>query len=75
MHLAHPLPRWFVHEFAKLLEACADWLLVQSYPFQQCVPARWWLDVTMLKSLLFNRRAMELSLMKNEALVPDAAKK
>ncbi|CAB1110549.1 unnamed protein product [Ectocarpus sp. CCAP 1310/34] len=62
-------------KFAKLLEACADWLPVQSYPLQRCVPARRWLDVTMLESLLFNRRAMELALMKNEPLVPDAAKK
>lgn len=29
----------------------------------------------MLESLLFNRPAMELALMKNEALVPDAVKK
>ncbi|CAM9198690.1 unnamed protein product [Ectocarpus sp. 12 AP-2014] len=61
-------------KFAKLLEACADWLPVQSYPLQRCVPASW-LDVTMLESLLFNRRAIELAVMKNEAHVPDAAQK
>lgn len=75
MYFAHLLPRWYVYQFAKLFEVCADWLQVQSYPFQRRVPARWWLDVTILENLLFNRRVMELALMKNEALVPDAAKK
>lgn len=59
----------------KLLVECAEWLEVPSYTLQKCVPTRWWSDVTMLRSLLRNRRAMEAQVMKNEAPVPDKIKK
>ncbi|CAN0005502.1 unnamed protein product, partial [Laminaria digitata] len=53
-------PRLFVRHFqsTQLLKESAEWLGVKFYELQKCVATRWWSDVTSIRSLLRNKRAI-----------------
>ncbi|CAM9295314.1 unnamed protein product [Pylaiella littoralis] len=51
----------------QLLKETAEWLGVRFYELQKCVPTRWWSDVTMIRSIVKNKKAIEALAMKGES--------
>lgn len=55
----------------QLLRESASWLGVPYYELQKCVITRWWSEVTSVRSVNRNRKAIEALHMKGQSPCPD----
>ncbi|CAB1100752.1 unnamed protein product [Ectocarpus sp. CCAP 1310/34] len=55
----------------QLLKETADWLKVEYVVLQKHVETRWWSEVTTIRSVLTNKKALQALAMKNESPCPE----
>lgn len=55
----------------QLLRDCAAFVEVDFTELQKCVITRWWSEVTSVRSVLKNRKALQVLAMKNQCPCPD----
>ena len=58
-----------------MLRDTAKWLEVPYYELKKCVVTRWWSEVTSVRSILQNRKAIEALAMKGQSPCPDQCAK